>query len=399
MSDEMPEGWSATDIGSLFAVNTPGHWGEDGGDGSNVFVLRSANFLKSGGLKYETAAPRKFDQKKLGQKRLAAGDILLERSGGSPAQPVGRVNRFEADGVFSASNFLQILRVRQEVDGWFAYYLLDGFYAAGGTENLQKATTGIRNLDFAAYLATSVLLPPLDEQRRIAKVLRSVDEAIAREIDVNEAAEATLDHALAATIPSPEKIGGHWTTTTIGEFATVITGKTPSTKDAGLWGGEIPFVTPTDMDGSVRSVRAARSITQAAIKQTKIAPANSVLFTCIASIGKLCLNQEPVAFNQQINACACRDATDAAFLYWTLRRLTPQIRAMSGTTAVPIVNKTAFSRVSFALPPPASRHEIVEVLSSISEVIESALRTISSLTELKRRISSDLLSGRVRVPA
>jgi len=72
---------------------------------------------------------------------------------------------------------------------------------------------------------------------------------------------------------------------------------------------------------------------------------------------------------------------------------------MSGTTAVPIVNKTAFSRVSFALPPPASRHEIVEVLSSISEVIESAQRTISSLTELKRRISSDLLSGRVRVPA
>lgn len=262
-----------------------------------------------------------------------------------------------------------------------------------------SSTNSHQRVDRTSFENFVISLPPLDEQRRIAEVLRSVDEAIDSEIEVKEAAEASLGHGLAAIIPGPETIDEDWTTTTIGEFATVITGKTPSTKDADLWGGEIPFVTPTDMDGSVRSVRAARSITQAAIKQTKVAPANSVLFTCIASIGKLCLNQEPVAFNQQINACACRDATDAAFLYWTLRRLTPQIRAMSGTTAVPIVNKTAFSRVSFALPPPASRREIVEVLSSISEVMESAQRTISSLTELKRRISGDLLSGRVRVPA
>lgn len=262
-----------------------------------------------------------------------------------------------------------------------------------------SSTNSHQRVDRRSFENYVLLLPPLDEQRRIAGVLRSVDEAIAREIEVKVAAEASLDHALAAIIPGPETIEQGWTTTTIGEFATVITGKTPSTKDADLWGGDMPFVTPTDMDGSVRSVRAARSITQAAMKQTKVAPANSVLFTCIASIGKICLNREPVAFNQQINACACRDATDAMFLYWTLRRLTPQIRAMSGTTAVPIVNKTAFSRVSFALPPPASRREVIEVLSSISEVIESAQRTISSLTELKRRISSDLLSGRVRVPA
>lgn len=189
MSGEVPKEWTATDIGSLFAVNTPGHWGEDGASDGNILVLRSANFLKSGGLNYETAALRKFDEKKLGQKRLNPGDILLERSGGSPAQPVGRVNRFDAAGNFSASNFLQILRTREGVDDRFAYYLLDSFYAAGGTENLQKATTGIRNLDFKSYLATPVLLPPPDEQRRIAEVLRSVDEAIASANDVGRAGE------------------------------------------------------------------------------------------------------------------------------------------------------------------------------------------------------------------
>lgn len=260
-------------------------------------------------------------------------------------------------------------------------------------------STGVPGLNRDKVYLQSILLPPLDEQRQIAEVLRSVDDVIAREHEVRAAAEASLEHALVAMMPEPEAACGEWTATTIGEFAIVSTGKTPSTKAPDLWGGDIPFVTPTDMDGSVRSVSAARSVTKAAMKHTKIAPANSVLFTCIASIGKLCLNQEPVAFNQQINACACRDATDAEFLYWTLRRLTPQIKALSGTTAVPIVNKTAFSSVSFAAPNADTRREIVGVLSSISEVIEASDRTMLSLTEFKRRIMSDLLSGRVRVPA
>lgn len=398
MSIESHGAWAATNIGSLFSLSTPGHWGDEGVGDGNILVLRSANFLKSGGLNYETAALRKFDEKKLGQKRLKRGDILLERSGGSPAQPVGRVNRFDAEGIYSASNFLQILRARGEVDDWFAYYLLDDFYAGGGTENLQKATTGIRNLDFTTYLATPINLPPPDEQRRIAEVLRSADELIAREREVRATTEASLEHILAAMLPAPETISGEWSATTISEFATVITGKTPSTKNPDLWNGDTPFVTPTDMDGSVRSVRAARSVTKAALNHTKIAPVNSVLFTCIASIGKLCLNQEPVAFNQQINACACRDAVDAEFLYWTLRRLTPQIKDLSGTTAVPIINKTAFSRVTFAIPTADTRREIVAVLSSIANVVEASNKTISSLAELKGRLSSDLLSGRVKVP-
>lgn len=399
MSSESTTDWTTTDIGSLFALSTPGHWGDDAFDGGNVLVLRSANFRKAGGLNYETAAPRSFDAKKLSQKGLKPGDILLERSGGSPAQPVGRVNRFDNGEGYSASNFIQILRSRPGVDDWFAYYLLRDFYARGGTESLQKATTGIRNLDYATYLATPILLPPLDEQRRIAEVLRSVAVAIRSEEEVILAAQATLNHALAEMLPQEGAGWEGWTATTIGSFSSVITGKTPSTKDESLWGGNIPFVTPTDMDGSVRLVRAARTVTDAAVKHTKIAPANSVLFTCIASIGKLCLNEAPVAFNQQINACACASEDDSEFLYWTLRRLTPLIKSMCGTTAVPIINKSAFSGIPFFVPPPERRGELANVLSSISQLIEASSRALATLHSLEARLSDDLLSGRVRVPA
>lgn len=397
MSIEVPHDWEPTTLSEACAFFTDGDWVEskdqnpdgevrliqlaDIGDG--VFLDKSNRFL---------TAQKARD---LRCSLLEQGDLLIARM----AEPIARCCLFPGlDQPAATVVDIAIARAREGIDQSFlSYAVSDRSFrelALGAASGTTRSRISRSNLG-----ALPILLPPLDEQRRIAEVMRSLDEVIAREHEVRVAAEASLEHALVAMMPEPEMAYGEWTVTTIGEFAIVSTGKTPSTKDSDLWGGDIPFVTPTDMDGSVRSVRAARSVTKAAIKHTKIAPANSVLFTCIASIGKLCLNEEPVAFNQQINACACRDANDAEFLYWTLRRLTPKIKALSGTTAVPIVNKTAFSRVSFATPTADTRREIVAVLSSISEIIEASNRTISSLTELKRRISSDLLSGNVRVPA
>jgi type I restriction enzyme S subunit len=195
MSGEVPNTWQSKTVGDLFCVNTSGHWGDepDGDGDGNILVLRSTNFRKTGGLIYETAATRQFDQKKLVQKRLQPGDIILERSGGSPAQPVGRTRRFEADGCYSASNFMQIMRPSPQVDQRFTSYLLDFIYDQGLTEPLQKATTGIRNLDFKTYLELPVALPPLDEQRRITEVLMSLDEALHAAYDVVEQCEQVLE--------------------------------------------------------------------------------------------------------------------------------------------------------------------------------------------------------------
>ena len=125
MMGERAGTWVSKSLGDLFVVNTPGHWGDEPEGDGNILVLRSTNFRKAGGLIYETAAPRLFDARKLAQKRLKAGDIILERSGGSPAQPVGRARRFEAEGCYSASNFMQIMRPSDQVDNWFDCYLLD----------------------------------------------------------------------------------------------------------------------------------------------------------------------------------------------------------------------------------------------------------------------------------
>ena len=83
-------------IGATF----PGEWGEDDSDGTGVNVIRTTNFTNSGKLDLTNVVTRKIDQAKVDKKHLIPGDIILERSGGTADNPVGRVVYFEADGTF-----------------------------------------------------------------------------------------------------------------------------------------------------------------------------------------------------------------------------------------------------------------------------------------------------------
>ena len=131
------------------------------------------------------------------RKRLRPGDIIIERSGGGPNQPVGRVVMFEGDGTFCFSNFTSRLRVedRERVEPDYLLFWLLNFHLSGQTERLQRRTTGIRNLAFNDYKQTHLPLPPVDRQRDITAALRGVEAvelALTREADLHDELFAAL---------------------------------------------------------------------------------------------------------------------------------------------------------------------------------------------------------------
>ncbi len=95
-----------------------------------------------------------------------------------------------------------------------------------------------------------------------------------------------------------------WVWATYSQIGEVITGFTPSTKDPENFGGNIPFLKPTDLDSGYNVVKAREFLSKKGVNRGRLLPAGSVLVTCIgATIGKAGIARVNCATNQQIN-CA-----------------------------------------------------------------------------------------------
>lgn len=155
----------------LLVLSDSGVWGDEDTE-NGISVLRSTNFRADGQLRFENLTFRSIDPRKRASKLLDVGDILLEKSGGGPQQPVGRVCLFRGSELpQSFGNFIARLRPAREVLSEYLFYFLWHFHAVGKTSHYQKQTTGIRNLEFKRYLSIEVPVPSLSEQHRIVDLL------------------------------------------------------------------------------------------------------------------------------------------------------------------------------------------------------------------------------------
>lgn len=184
-----------------------------------------------------------------------------------------------------------------------------------------------------------------------------------------------------------------WDLLPLGSIAGIFTGKTPSTKEPENWGGKIPFVTPKDLNGSVFIGATERYVTDHGAAKLSMLPTNSVLYTCIASIGKSGISSSPCVSNQQINACVFNDANNPVFHYYQLQKCTPDLDALAGKTAVSIINKSKFSEFEVLCPPLPEQQRIAEILSSVDESIRATQAVIAQAERVKRGLMEDLLTG------
>jgi type I restriction enzyme S subunit len=193
------KGWTETTVSNLLSRSIGGVWGtEPGTDQEEVTVVRSTEFTKSGALNFATGVPRSIKSSQLSSRVLTEGDILLEKSGGGPLQPVGRVVYVQSDipPRFVCSNFIQLLTPdRQKVLPRFLFLVMWMWHSENKTLEYQKQTTGIRNLRTPDYLEQVISLPPLDEQQCIVDEVSKIDTLI-RETNSALAATQQLRSAL-----------------------------------------------------------------------------------------------------------------------------------------------------------------------------------------------------------
>lgn len=176
----------------------------------------------------------------------------------------------------------------------------------------------------------------------------------------------------------------------LSQLGKIVTGKTPKTSREDFFGGNTPFVTPSDMDERRLISETARTLTEDGVASVKssVIPAGSVMVSCIGSdMGKTYLSGKRSVTNQQINTLIVDDKRfSPLFIYYNLFGRRTELREKAAGAAQPILNKTEFGKVVVDVPTFKEQREIAAVLGALDDKIELNRKTAATLEAMARAL-------------
>lgn len=166
-------------LSEFIDISFPGEWGTDDLDGTGVKVIRTTNFTNDGILDLSNVITRNIDKKKILKKALQKGDIILERSGGTKDNPVGRVVLFNKDGIYLSNNFTQVLRCKDGVNSLYVFYSLYNYYQTNknAIRGMGNQTTGIQNLKMNQYWNIPIEFSDFEDQDKFEAIYKQADKS------------------------------------------------------------------------------------------------------------------------------------------------------------------------------------------------------------------------------
>ena len=320
-----------------------GEWGQEALEGEGIPVLRTTNFTNEGVIKYDDVVTRHITKKNIADKMLRKGDIIIEKSGGSDKQPVGRVVYFEGEeNKFLFNNFTGLLRVK-DTKKWmprYVFYTLYGNYINGGTKAFENRTTGLHNLQTDSYvMATEVRDVTLDEQAQIVNQLDCVLELIAKHRKQLAFLDVLVKSRFIELFGDPVHNNKEWTTDSVERLCKEIYGGgTPSKSHPEYYeNGNIPWVSSKDMKTDILMDSQIHINEEGVANSTaRMVPENSVIMVIRSGILKhtlpVAINAVPITVNQDLKVFIPGNRVITRFLAYQFKMLESDI--LSGVRAV-----------------------------------------------------------------
>ena len=243
-------------------------------------------------------------------------------------------------------------------------------------ETLNKKTLG----------SALIRLPDLRTQRLVASCLDVIQSQLEIAGKKLECLDTLVKSRFVEMFGDPTVEHDGWPYETIGNVCQVITGNTPSRKDEANYGDSIEWCKTDNITDARYLTRAAESLSEAGAQRGRIAPAGSVLMACIAgsikTIGKVAINDRPVAFNQQINALIPMDGLSVDYLLWALRLSKDYLCSDVNMQLKGILNKSALSAKRFAIPPLALQQEFAAFVAEVDKsrfIVQQKIEKLQTL--------------------
>ena len=398
----MTDEWHTAPLGEITQFIN-GLWKGEDPPFVHVGVIRNTNFTKDGALDDSDIAYLEVETKKFQKRRLQFGDVILEKSGGGPKQPVGRVVLFDkTEGHFSFSNFTAAIRVVDPtaLDSRFLHKYLHWVYVSGRTETMQSHSTGIRNLNGDAYKAIEVTYPSLHEQRRIVAFLDEAFEAIAT---AKANAEKNLQNARKLFQVQRDAVFAagreSWSSQPLGAIAEVQSGGTPPVSTKAFWGGDIPWYSSGELN-SMKTRDPERLITEAGLagSNAKLFPTGSLLIGMYDTAAlKMSIADRPAAFNQAIAGVKPNPKVSMEFLLHAINFRKPELLDLRRGVRQKNLSLGKIKEFMVPVPGPQVQVEIVRQLRT-SQELSHRLNTVyerklAALDELKHSLLRQAFTG------
>jgi type I restriction enzyme S subunit len=188
-----------------------------------------------------------------------------------------------------------------------------------------------------------------------------------------------------------------WGSRLLNEVSIITTGSTPSTSKKEYYDGQRLFVSPADINDNRFVVTTKNTLTELGFKKGRILEKGSVLFVCIGStIGKTAQVFEECISNQQINALTANSNNSNDFIFSLLSLKAKKIKRLAGVQAVPLLNKTDFSKLKFYFPSLTEQQKIASFLSSVDEKLEQLTKKKELLSAYKKGVMQKIFSQELR---
>ena len=177
----------------------------------------------------------------------------------------------------------------------------------------------------------------------------------------------------------------------------MVTGGTPSRNVSDYFGGSVPWLKPSDLISSRLVETSEEYLSPTGASISRPVPSETILVSCIGTIGEVAIAKVPLCFNQQINALVPNRRVLSSYLYWACVIKSSYLRSIAAKTAVPILNKSDFSRVPIPLPSLQEQRTIATMLDSVDDAREQSTEETHVLRSLKASAADALLTGGIRI--
>ena len=355
------------------------------------------------------------------KKSIKKGDILFSEI--RPKNKRFALVDFDADDYVVSTKLMVLRRKNSLIDNLFLYKYLTSDRILEELQFIAEGRSGtFPQITFNELKSLKISLPLLNEQKAIVDILSSLDD----KIELNNQMNKTLEEMAQALFKrwfvdfefpneegQPYKSSGgemveselgmipkYWKVAQIKEFGEVITGKTPSTKVKENYGDKYPFITIPDMHNNVFILNTERYLSQLGnnAQPKKLIPKNSLIVSCIATVGLVSINSEDSHTNQQINSLILDDEKNLYCLYFVLRGQSEYLNLLgsSGTTTKN-VNKSVFEKVKIINPEKQSVSEYFVICKPIFEQIFENMKQNNYLKKLRDSLLPKLMSGEIRI--